>query len=184
MERRRLREALPEGEARWAAVRLGKAPGGAPRGPATDLTFIGCPAARTTGGSAGRPARALRSRRLRSAAATGAPLCRLRRGPLPTVKLEPRAPAAPRLRSRTASPGEGASLGPGRGGSRRAPAVRNGAAPLLLPSLTPPGGRLRSRCHGGQSRAVPGYGTPLGLPCPARPGREKADKLGGISGPE
>lgn len=56
MERRRLREALPEGEARWAAVRLGKAPGGAPRGPATDLIFIGCPAARTTGGSAGRPA--------------------------------------------------------------------------------------------------------------------------------
>lgn len=73
------------------------------------------------GGPPRSPPASLRRRRLRSAAGTGAPLCRLRRGPLPTLKLEPRAPAALWLRGRAASPGEGASLGPGRGGLSSSP---------------------------------------------------------------
>lgn len=88
------------------------------------------------------PSASLRSRRLRSAAGTGAPLCRPRRGPLPTLKLEPRALAAPWLRGRAASPGEGASLGPRRGGALAVPLPRArreergspGPALLFLPA--------------------------------------------------
>lgn len=172
-------------------MRLGEAPGRVPCSLAADLTFIGCPAARTAGGSASCPA----PRPPLSAADASAP--RRDRGPF--VSAPPRAAS----HSETGAAGSGSAVAEGqsgfpggrglagaqaRGGLSpspcREPAVRNGAAPALLSSSSPPGGRQRSRCHGGQSRAVPGCGTPLGLPCPPCPGQEKADKHGGISGPE
>lgn len=91
------------------------------------LTFSGCPAARVPW--TGLPPRRWglwrrllpsEPQRLRSVAGTGAPLCRIRVEPLPTLKLEPRALAAPRRERVKRLPrtpwGKGPRWGPGLGG--------------------------------------------------------------------
>lgn len=122
-----------------------------PCSPAASLTFTGWLVAGPPGAGLLPPRRwGLRrlpppsgpsaSAPLRSAAGTGAPLCRIRVEPLPTLKPEPRALAALWRRGVKRLPrtpwGEGASLGPRLGGLHP-PHVSEGVCVSMLSGCEP-----------------------------------------------